>query len=104
MIGRGAFGEVRLVQKKDTGHIYAMKILRKADMHAKEQVSVGFNCTCMSHNAMLRKTDIHAKEQVSLGSHWWCPIMQCSGKPICMKENRSVWDLTGGVPQCNVLH
>uniref|UniRef100_A0A8C2FDA6 Protein kinase domain-containing protein n=3 Tax=Cyprinidae TaxID=7953 RepID=A0A8C2FDA6_CYPCA len=25
VIGRGAFGEVRLVQKKDTGHIYAMK-------------------------------------------------------------------------------
>uniref|UniRef100_A0A452T9L8 non-specific serine/threonine protein kinase n=1 Tax=Ursus maritimus TaxID=29073 RepID=A0A452T9L8_URSMA len=39
VIGRGAFGEVRLVQKKDTGHIYAMKILRKADMLAKEQVA-----------------------------------------------------------------
>ncbi|CAB1315340.1 unnamed protein product, partial [Coregonus sp. 'balchen'] len=38
VIGRGAFGEVRLVQKKDTGHIYAMKILRKADMLEKEQV------------------------------------------------------------------
>ena len=40
VIGRGAFGEVRLVQKNDTGHIYAMKILRKEDMHAKEQVSL----------------------------------------------------------------
>lgn len=30
--------QVRLVQKKDTGHIYAMKILRKADMIDKEQV------------------------------------------------------------------
>lgn len=29
---------MRLVQKKDTGHIYAMKILRKADMLEKEQV------------------------------------------------------------------
>ncbi|XP_048409475.1 serine/threonine-protein kinase 38 isoform X1 [Stegostoma tigrinum] len=38
VIGRGAFGEVRLVQKKDTGHIYAMKILRKSDMLEKEQV------------------------------------------------------------------
>ncbi|KAH0504217.1 Serine/threonine-protein kinase 38-like [Microtus ochrogaster] len=37
VIGRGAFGEVRLVQKKDTGHIYAMKILRRADMLEKEQ-------------------------------------------------------------------
>ncbi|KAL3841319.1 hypothetical protein ACJMK2_019481 [Sinanodonta woodiana] len=39
VIGKGAFGEVRLVQKKDTGHIYAMKILRKADMIEKEQVA-----------------------------------------------------------------
>uniref|UniRef100_A0AAV2M1S8 non-specific serine/threonine protein kinase n=1 Tax=Knipowitschia caucasica TaxID=637954 RepID=A0AAV2M1S8_KNICA len=38
VIGRGAFGEVRLVQKKDTGHVYAMKILRKADMLEKEQL------------------------------------------------------------------
>ncbi|CAB4066333.1 STK38 [Lepeophtheirus salmonis] len=29
IIGRGAFGEVRLVQKVDTGHVYAMKILHK---------------------------------------------------------------------------
>lgn len=39
VIGKGAFGEVRLVQKKDTGHIFAMKILRKADMLEKEQVA-----------------------------------------------------------------
>lgn len=38
-IGKGAFGEVHLVQKKDTGHIYAMKILRKKDMLLKEQVA-----------------------------------------------------------------
>jgi serine/threonine kinase 38 len=37
VIGRGAFGEVRLVQKVDTGHIYAMKILRKTEMLEKEQ-------------------------------------------------------------------
>ena len=40
VIGRGAFGEVRLVQKKDTGHVYAMKILRRADMLEKEQVGL----------------------------------------------------------------
>ena len=38
VIGRGAFGEVRLVQKKDTGHVYAMKILCKADTLGKEEV------------------------------------------------------------------
>ena len=39
VIGRGAFGEVRLVQKRDTGHVYAMKILRKEAMVKKEQVA-----------------------------------------------------------------
>ena len=31
--------QVRLVQKIDTGHIYAMKRLRKADMLKKEQAA-----------------------------------------------------------------
>lgn len=39
IIGRGAFGEVALVQKLDTGHVYAMKILRKSDMLEKEQIA-----------------------------------------------------------------
>eukprot|EP00298_Acanthocystis_sp_HF-20_P005489 c15639_g1_i2.p1 GENE.c15639_g1_i2~~c15639_g1_i2.p1 ORF type:complete len:481 (+),score=188.99 c15639_g1_i2:31-1443(+) len=38
VIGRGAFGEVRLVKKKDTGQVFAIKILRKADMINKGQV------------------------------------------------------------------
>lgn len=38
VIGRGAFDEVRLVQKLVTGHVYAMKILRKADMVEKKQL------------------------------------------------------------------
>jgi serine/threonine kinase 38 len=39
VIGRGAFGEVRLVQKLDTGHVFAMKVLRKSELLAKEQVA-----------------------------------------------------------------
>ncbi|KAA0196010.1 Serine:threonine protein kinase tricorner [Fasciolopsis buskii] len=39
IIGKGAFGEVRLVQKQDNGYIYAMKILHKADMLQKDQVA-----------------------------------------------------------------
>jgi len=39
VIGKGAFGEVRLVQKCDTGHVYAMKALRKAEMVEKDQVA-----------------------------------------------------------------
>ena len=40
VIGKGAFGEVRLVQKADTGKIYAMKTLRKNEMFKKDQVCV----------------------------------------------------------------
>ena len=43
VIGKGAFGEVRLVQKADTGKIYAMKTLKKNEMFKKDQVS--FYCS-----------------------------------------------------------
>ncbi|KDN42079.1 kinase-like protein [Tilletiaria anomala UBC 951] len=39
VIGKGAFGEVRLVQKADTGKIYAMKTLRKSEMFKKDQLA-----------------------------------------------------------------
>ncbi|KAI5780483.1 kinase-like domain-containing protein [Geopyxis carbonaria] len=39
VIGKGAFGEVRLVQKKDTGKIYAMKTLLKSEMFKKQQLA-----------------------------------------------------------------
>lgn len=38
IIGRGAFGEVRLVRQRQGGGIYAMKKLRKSDMVLKGQV------------------------------------------------------------------
>ncbi|KAG6861591.1 hypothetical protein C0995_014498 [Termitomyces sp. Mi166 len=39
VIGKGAFGEVRLVQKVDTGKIYAMKTLKKEEMLKKDQLA-----------------------------------------------------------------
>uniref|UniRef100_A0A7S3LWF9 non-specific serine/threonine protein kinase n=1 Tax=Palpitomonas bilix TaxID=652834 RepID=A0A7S3LWF9_9EUKA len=39
VIGRGAFGEVRLVRKKDDSQLYAMKILKKSEMYKKDQVA-----------------------------------------------------------------
>jgi protein-serine/threonine kinase len=39
VIGKGAFGEVRLVQKKDTGKIYAMKTLLKTEMLRRDQLA-----------------------------------------------------------------
>ncbi|KAI9347605.1 kinase-like domain-containing protein [Obelidium mucronatum] len=39
VIGKGAFGEVRLVQKTDSGKIYAMKTLKKSEMLKKSQLA-----------------------------------------------------------------
>ena len=39
VIGRGAFGEVTLVRKRDHGDLYAMKRLRKREMLRKDQVA-----------------------------------------------------------------
>lgn len=52
MIGRGAFGEVKLVRENDRGAIYAMKILRKSDMIDKDQASFASNL----HNAHASRT------------------------------------------------
>jgi len=38
LVGRGAFGEVRLVQHRETGAFYAMKIINKDFMIEKNQV------------------------------------------------------------------
>lgn len=39
VIGKGAFGEVRLVQKRDSGQVYAMKTLYKSEMFKKDQLA-----------------------------------------------------------------
>ena len=38
IIGRGAFGEVRLVKYKETGEVFAMKIMLKAVFVDKDHV------------------------------------------------------------------
>jgi serine/threonine kinase 38 len=38
IIGRGAFGEVRLCREKTSSNIYAMKKLKKSDMVVRGQV------------------------------------------------------------------
>ncbi|XP_057783510.1 uncharacterized protein LOC131001209 isoform X2 [Salvia miltiorrhiza] len=38
MIGKGAFGEVRICREKKTGHVYAMKKLKKSEMLRRGQV------------------------------------------------------------------
>lgn len=70
VIGKGAFGEVRLVQKVDTGKIYAMKTLRKAEMFKKDQVRSSFHhlewqwldqstaCPCKSREGRPRRIEL----------------------------------------------
>ena len=38
MIGKGAFGKVMLVEKRDTGQVLAMKSLRKEEIIEKDQI------------------------------------------------------------------
>lgn len=38
VIGKGSYGKVLQVKKKDDGHIYAMKVLKKKYMRKKNQV------------------------------------------------------------------
>lgn len=39
IIGRGAFGEVRICRYKETGEVVAMKKMKKSEMLYKNQVS-----------------------------------------------------------------
>ncbi|WRX11225.1 Protein kinase domain - like 10 [Theobroma cacao] len=43
MIGKGAFGEVRVCREKTTGHIYAMKKLKKSEMLRRGQACIHSN-------------------------------------------------------------
>jgi len=38
IIGRGAFGEVRVCRHKETGNVFAMKVMKKSEMLKKNQV------------------------------------------------------------------
>jgi len=39
IIGRGAFGEVRVCRRKETKEVYAMKVMKKSEMIKKKQVT-----------------------------------------------------------------
>ena len=38
VIGKGSYGKVTLVKKKDTGQLYALKALKKAEIIRRNQV------------------------------------------------------------------
>ena len=45
LIGRGAFGEVYLVERKDTGKFFAMKVLDKDKIMSKYSLKIGMFLT-----------------------------------------------------------
>lgn len=49
VIGRGHFGEVQVVREKQSGDVFALKVLRKADTLAQQSVST--TCTCTASAA-----------------------------------------------------
>jgi len=52
VIGRGSFGKVFKVQKKDTGQIFAMKVLNKSEVAERNEVT-----HARAENSILRKLD-----------------------------------------------
>lgn len=86
VIGKGAFGEVRLVQKQDTGTTYAMKLLRKTDMVRKDQVCLVFFffwLLCIFNPEALHSS--HTSEQSATSSH--SPITL--GSSSCCTRSRT---------------
>ena len=57
IIGRGAFGEVRLVRERETSAVYAMKKLRKAEMVLKGQVCAARAAACGRFAPVARSCD-----------------------------------------------
>lgn len=56
VIGKGAFGEVRLVQKVDTGKVYAMKSLQKAEMLKRDQACCPSLYVCAPYTSPIAGT------------------------------------------------
>ncbi|KAK0397217.1 hypothetical protein QR680_002037 [Steinernema hermaphroditum] len=92
VIGRGAFGEVRLVQKIDSGHIYAMKILRKSEMLEKEQGHIKLSdfglCTGLKK---IHRTEHYRNWPSQLPSDFVSKPFESKRKAETWKKNRRAY-------------
>jgi serine/threonine kinase 38 len=69
IIGRGAFGEVRVCRKKDNQEVFAMKMMKKTDMLKKNQVEhirSERNVLALANNPWVVKLHYSFQDQVNL--------------------------------------
>lgn len=81
IIGKGAFGEVKLVQRKHDGKIYALKSLIKAEM-VSQMSSLG-GCSTDSYSS--RKTSWRTSELSVTSS----PMLIVHGSSSCTLRSRT---------------
>ncbi|KAL6087542.1 hypothetical protein STEG23_025258, partial [Scotinomys teguina] len=61
VIGRGAFGEVAVVRQRDSGQIFAMKMLHKWEMLKRAEVSLGSDAPCRWTACFREERDVLVK-------------------------------------------
>lgn len=78
VIGKGSFGKVLQVRKKDTGKIYAMKVLNKATIIARDEVSRALPVCCVVLLALITLTQMeHTKSEKSILQKLQSPFLVC---------------------------
>ncbi|KAF7817363.1 serine/threonine-protein kinase tricorner [Senna tora] len=64
IIGRGAFGEVRLCREKKSGNIYAMKKLKKSEMLKRGQVKSVIDCIQLKSETIMDVEHVRAERNL----------------------------------------
>jgi hypothetical protein len=97
VVGKGSFGKVMQVRKKDTGRIYAMKVLHKANIIRRNQVEhtkternvlgrimhpfiVGLNYAFQTRDKVRRNSYICASMSTTAANNYclrWCSCTLC---------------------------
>jgi serine/threonine protein kinase len=103
VVGRGNFGKVMQVRKKDTGRIYAMKVLRKdtviaadAVQHALSEVMITTNASSDWHSLNTCKTLLatlleQCVEAIGASIHRQLEVQLPNGKQVVHDFGLSQW-------------
>ena len=80
VIGKGSYGKVMLVKKKDTGQLYALKVLKKAEIIRRNQVE-----HTMTERRILVSSLLVLFNFVSLGKY---SSSICGQNGLCLLERQ----------------